>query len=131
MKSVHEMSCQEVNNALAKIRGEENADGQWLPSCVELSSGETVCGHPHFKLGPPDYCHDWAWAGKLLEKMLVPQLYKELDNTKGWRCEPCWDMHFRHPETGEWLERPGANAPTPTEAIARAALMEELGQEAV
>lgn len=61
---VHEMTCDEVNEALSELRNEKvfvaktmlGADGQYWPIHVD---------------GPPDYCHDWVWAGKLLEKLVT------------------------------------------------------------
>ena len=97
--NVADLTCEEVNYELYKRRGE----------C-------TVCKDPNAEvIDMLDYCHDWRWAGELLEEMKVPQLYMQADCSLGWRCEPCWDM--AHPKG---LPPPGANAPIPTEAISRA-----------
>ena len=120
--NVADMTCLEVNEALAKRRGE--SEPMTLYRTKDDGSLEILQqGYA------PDYCHNWKWAGKVLEDMLIPQVYLELGKPRRWRCEPCWDMHFRDPETGNWLPRPGASAPTPTEAIARAGLQMCLDEE--
>jgi len=60
--SVTDMTCEEVNRELAKRRGDVDPmrivdwNGQSLLICKE-------------GIEPPDYCHDWQWAGLLMEEM--------------------------------------------------------------
>ena len=49
--NVAELTCQEVNQELAKRRG-------WRQ--------EMLLGH----MRAPDYCHDWRWAGALFVELL-------------------------------------------------------------
>ena len=88
--NVSEMSRSEVNEAIAKLRD------AW-----------------HYAAGPggttgPDYCHDWAACGPLLEAMPRWSLFSPRKHSPGYTL--CLD---------DWSE-PGPTHATALEAVARA-----------
>lgn len=52
-----ELTCEEVNEAIARFRGEEEYDETWDGKEEQVY------------ITYPDYCHDWAAAGMLWNEM--------------------------------------------------------------
>ena len=121
--NVSKLTCEEVNEALAKFRGEEGKGGQWLPTECEMSSGETIYGFPHFRPGVPIYSHDWRWAGRVLEDMCRPTLSQH-NNDDQWSVS-----YWKDIGDGGAVVRLGLSCDEPTEAVARAGLQMYLEKE--
>ena len=63
------LSCEEINRAIAKQRRVLTTSASW---------------------GCPDYCHDWAAAGLLLESVWVKRPWYELIGMmQEWRNKGC------------------------------------------
>ena len=66
---VSALTCEQVNRELAKRRGDVMHQPLYELSSEPGDEGHikaTVVGHKDLF---PDYCHDWRWAGVLLEEM--------------------------------------------------------------
>ena len=91
--NVSEMTCEQVNKAIAKLREEV---GAWR---IDEDGDDTEV---------LDYCHDWAACGPLLEEMPRWSLFSPRKHSPGYTL--CLD---------DWSE-PGPTHATALEAVARA-----------
>ena len=91
--NVNEMSCAEVNEAIAKLRP---------------AYGDIVAFDADDRpiLEPPDYCDDWAACGPLLEEMReVDVCVEALMAGRLWRVSSCsWRSSFDFVESGDLPE---------------------------
>ena len=111
MKPVHEMTDQELNEAIARIRNEFDVKVVF----VKIEDGYQKTEQTFF----PDYCNSWQCAGELLEEMAKPNLRPSLfycENFK-WTC----NISILEPE-GRYFEHKVSvrNCVFPTRAIAEA-----------
>jgi len=100
------LSCDEINAAIAKQRGECFLYGRVRGSYAYGGAALTE---------PPDYCHDWAAAGRLLED-LYPEngwSFRLRYYAVGWSASVAFREQWRKPWKAHRL-------PALTEAIARA-----------
>jgi len=115
--NVADMTCEEVNEALAKFRGEEQ---EIVPRIVEILPS---LDWPVYGPGIPDYCDDWKWAGKVLEDMCRPTLSQH-NNDDQWSAS-----YWKDIGDGGAVVRLGPSCDGPPEAIARAGLQMYLEEE--